>query len=122
LTDEGLDIVGDLNEVTAEELGEPVKSGPLRDALQPWQTPPPKHGSTYSLYLESESIPEGPVITERWWIENATGLLLKSTIAYESEATGETPVVFRRLFTFDQNPQPGNHTGPIFSCYIGQPR
>ncbi len=111
LTDEGLDIVGDLNEVTAEELGEPVKSGPLRDALQPWQAPPPDHGTSYSIYQESESIPEGPVLTDRWWIDNATGLLLKSVVTYESEAAGEAPVVLRRLFTFDQNPQPGNRYG-----------
>lgn len=122
LTDEGLDTVGDLNEVTAEELGKPVRSGPLRAALQPWQTPPPEHGSTYSLYQETESLPEGPVLTDRWWVENATGLLLKWTVTYESEATGETPVVLQRLFTFD-NKQPAGYayTADLFLLHKPAP-
>ena len=61
-------------------LGSVTSSGAINDALQPWQTPPPAHGSQYDLYATSDpAIVDGVSTSEvhRLWVDRATKLPLR---------------------------------------------
>jgi hypothetical protein len=61
---------------TAGSWGTEAGSGPIGDVLQPWQTPPSGHGSTYQLLTSTDlNDPDHP-----WkiWIDTTTRLPLKS--------------------------------------------
>lgn len=100
--DANLEPVADLNEFDASEMGEPVASGKISEALASWQHAPPDHGEAYDIYESSEDIPEGPTLTLKWWIDRATGLPLRRVVIDEQVYGEMDPTVERRYFDFDQ--------------------
>lgn len=60
-------------------LGAPSGSGPINDALQLWQRPPPAHGTTYSLYTVTDpTVTDGQPedVVHKLWIDSATKMPL----------------------------------------------
>ncbi|MEA2439363.1 MAG: hypothetical protein QOH76_787 [Thermoleophilaceae bacterium] len=70
----------------------PVSTGPLVDALQPWQTAPPDAGTTYAEYnftsTDDDIGDESPAtVTVKVWIDSKTTMPLKSVM---TDTTGAT--------------------------------
>jgi hypothetical protein len=63
------------------DLGTPTSIGPINDALQLWQRPPPAHGSTYSLYTSTQATvtDEQPADeVTKLWLDSVTKMPLRS--------------------------------------------
>lgn len=59
----------------------PAAAGPLGSVLKSWQTPPPRHGSTYERYDVSVAGTK-----DREWVDTATQLPLKVTVGAGRDA------------------------------------
>lgn len=54
-----------------------IGSGPILEALEPWQTAPPAHGSTYTLYAQTGETDDGELVTLHTFVDTRTQLPLK---------------------------------------------
>jgi streptogramin lyase len=125
LEDPDLETVTDLNAFVPDEGQEPIATGPINEALAPWQDAPPGHGSTYEAFedvpkLEAPEL-EGPELEPEeeeveeeglgvktiWWIDSKTGLPLRKL-----EEVG--PNVRRFYFDFSQREQSADELPPDF--------
>jgi hypothetical protein len=80
-------------------LGPPTATGPIQTALQPWQTAPPAHGSTYDLYVTTQQvIVDGGATdqTHKLWIDTTTRMPLREL------STEGTTVTSDVLYTYDR--------------------
>jgi hypothetical protein len=103
--DPNLEVIGVADTIKTGPLGVPRRSGPLADALAPWQNPPPQHGSTYNFYETVNVGEEGePVVTTRWWFDAATSLPLREVLSLDSSGGIQQPLVSRVYFSYDQTP------------------
>jgi hypothetical protein len=125
LEDPDLETVTDLNAFTPDEGQEPIATGPINEALAPWQDAPPGHGSTYEAFEdvpkleasesegpelepeEEEIEEEGLGVKTIWWIDSKTGLPLRKL-----EEVG--PDVRRFYFDFGQRERSADELPPNF--------
>ena len=112
--DPNLDPVADVRRFDPGDFGEPVTTGDLADILAPAQNPPVGHGETYELYEDVQAVPEGPTLTTRWWVDEATGLPVRWAFIYDNPGRPDGPVVERKVFDFDQEPPSLEELGPSF--------
>ena len=109
-----------------EEIGNtatPAATGPLTDALQPWQARPPAAGTEYLMYEATETdeeeyvseIDDGEEVTEpitvtvRVWVDALTRLPLKTTATNQR---GET--IFEDYWTYEVGRQERTHYSADF--------
>jgi hypothetical protein len=62
-----------------------VGTGPIADVMEPWQTPPPAHGTNYSLYERtgpygSDGDTDPTTVTVRTWVDETTKLPIRESI------------------------------------------
>jgi hypothetical protein len=126
LEDPDLETVTDLNAFVPGEGQEPIATGPINEALAPWQDAPPGHGSTYEEFEDMPKLEapesEGPELEPEeeeleeeeglgvrtiWWIDSKTGLPLRKL-----EEVG--PAVRRFYFDFGQREQSADELPPNF--------
>jgi hypothetical protein len=108
LLDPNVPLIGDLTGPAAyAALGmTPIATGALSSVLEPWQVPPPRHGSTYALYEVPRQVavnagsadpatgeyPDGTEMRSavlRVWVDAATGLPVRQTFAATGASTAD---------------------------------
>lgn len=99
-TDARLEQVSELLAPANESLGPVLQSGPIAQALAPWQTAPPAHGSSYSLHeiKEPEDGTGANVAVTRLWIDAATKLPLKEA-SLDEDGVAQAEV----FYTYDRD-------------------
>jgi hypothetical protein len=111
-TDERLERVAAVNESRGEVLGTPQATGPIQDALAPWQHPPPAGASTFELHERSEAAADGdsePTVRELW-LDPATQLPLR-----ERERVGDEVELDLRYSYDRQRLEAAQVPGDLFS-------
>ncbi|HEX8121242.1 MAG TPA: PA14 domain-containing protein [Solirubrobacteraceae bacterium] len=81
----------DLLEASRGDNGDPDGSGQLLDVVEPWQVPPPAHGSTYELYEEVEpaTVDDQDVdLITRLYVDVATKLPVRSVDVVDEVVVG----------------------------------
>ena len=114
VSDANLDLVADIQEPSKTDLGTQTGSGSLNSALQPWQTPPPGHGSTYLLYEDTttDTIDDADTTqtTHRIWIDGGTRYPLREQVTIDGEIDSDV------FYTYDkQRTAVSDHPSDFFA-------
>jgi hypothetical protein len=92
-------------------LGPPTSSGPITDALELWQQPPPAHGTTYLLYtITDPTVTDGQQEDEvkKLWLDSATMMPLRRQVS--SGASVESDV----YYSYDKGRLTSGEVAPDF--------
>lgn len=108
VNDPRLDAIATILDPANTSLGTPTQTGPIASALQPWQTAPPAHGTTYAMYETNDpNTTDGASDqeTQRLYIDQATQMPLRQTTISSNQT--ETDVYYsydRQRLTTSQVP------------------
>jgi hypothetical protein len=81
------------------DLGTPTATGPIEQALQPWQVAPPAHGATYELYTTTDPAEEdgqSADTVQRLWIDSATRMPLRVQVTEGGQTASDTYYAYDR--------------------------